>query len=76
MPGKTLEDKVDGLSEKISNLTTELKCHLTEFRIFKKIGYVILVGILGILGKLYWKAIISSPTIVANVVASLNNVTT
>ncbi len=73
---KTLEDKVDGLREAINKLTLKLECHLTEFKIFKKIGYVILVGILGILGKLYWEAIISSPTIVANVVASLNNVTT
>ena len=72
MPEKTLEDKVDRLSEKITDLTTELKCHLTEFKIFKKIGYVILFGVLGILGKLYWEYIISSPSIVANVVAALN----
>ncbi len=75
MTEKTLEDKVDGLVEKISNLTTKLECHLTEFKIFKKIGYVILVGILSILGKLYWEAIISSPTIVANVVAIAFNST-
>ncbi len=69
---KTLEDKVDDLKTDMAKLITKFECHLTEFKIFKKIGYVILVGILGILGKLYWKAIISSPTIVANVVAALN----
>ncbi len=73
---KTLEDKVDDLKEVMSNLTTKVECHLTEFVIYKKfvtkVGYVILAGILGILGNLYWEAIISSPSIVANVVAALN----
>ena len=75
MAGKTLEEKVDDLGEKISGLTTELKCHLTEFKIFKKVGYALLLGVLGILGKLYWRAIVNSPTIIANVVALMNNTT-
>ena len=73
MPTITLEDKFDEMKDNIKDLTIKLECHLTEFKIFKKIGYAILAGILGILGKLYWQFIISSPAIVANVVAALNN---
>ena len=68
MARKTIGEKVDDLVITVTELQT-------EFKIFKKIGYIILAGILGILGKLYWQVIISSPTIVGNVVAALNNVT-
>ena len=72
MARKTLGDRVDELRKKVEKLTIKLECHLTEFKIIKKIGYILLVGILGILAKVYWEAIISSPTIVGNVIAALN----
>jgi hypothetical protein len=69
MPRKTL-------GEKVEDLTIKLETHLTEFEILKKIiyriGSAILVGIIGILIKLYWKYI-SSPALVGNVIVSLFN---
>lgn len=64
----TLEDKFDKLSEDIKNLTIKLECHLTEFRLFKKIGYAMLVGIVGILLKLFWIYVAKSPRVIANII--------
>ena len=65
MPRKTIGEKVDDLVITVTELQT-------EFKIFKRVGYIILAGTIGILAKLYWRAIIYSPTIVANVVAWVN----
>lgn len=72
---KSLEDKVDKLSENINNLAIKLETHLTEFNIYKKfvtkVGYAILVGLGGILLKLFWQYISKTPAIIANVIAAL-----
>ena len=56
------------LGEKIDDLSTRLLVLETEFRIFKRMGYIILTGIGGILLKLYWQYILASPIIIANVI--------
>ena len=72
MAGKTIGDKVDELGKTITDLTVKLETHLTEFLIYKKfvtkVGYAILVGIGGILIKLFWTYIAKSPTVIANVI--------
>ncbi len=79
MSRKILYTKVEELGKAINKLNLKIEKHLTEFVIYKKfitkIGSAILIGIIGILVKLFWKSISTSPTIIANVVASLNNVT-
>ena len=65
MARKTLEEKIDDLRDRVKALEI-------EFRILKKIGYVILAGITSILIKLFWKYIITSPKIVGNAISALN----
>ena len=72
MSRKTIWSKVDGLGTDMKNLTVKLEKHLTEFDIYKKfitrVGWAILVGVGGILIKLFWTYIVKSPSVIAHVI--------